>query len=180
MASTIKSVEFQGLSPIISHMATYSTSLVANAFLYKARQSGARVSHMKLQKLVFFLHAWSLASTGGSYVNERPEAWDYGPVFDSLYHELKSFGSRDIEGYLTQMNSETGLRVAQIPVFSDSAFWGLLDQVWYRYSSFSALQLSALTHEAGSPWEQARQTRSGWLPDEIIRDYYRPQIPHGN
>ena len=180
MASAIEFVEIQGLRPIIHHMATYSTNLVANAFLYKARQSGVQVSHMKLQKLVFFMHAWSLASTGASYVNERPEAWPYGPVFDSLYHELKSFGSRDIDAYLTQMNSETGERQALIPVFSDSAFWGLLEQVWNRYGSFSALQLSALTHEAGGPWEQARQTHAGWLPDEVVRDYYRPQIPHAN
>jgi uncharacterized phage-associated protein len=180
MASAIKFIEIQGLSPIIICMATYSTSLVANAFLYKARQSGVQVSHMKLQKLVFFIHAWSLASTGASYVDERPEAWPYGPVFGSLYHELKSFGSRDIDSYLMQMNSETGERQALIPVFSDGAFWGLLDQVWNRYGSFSALQLSALTHESGGPWEQARQTHVGWLPDEVVRDYYRPQIQHVN
>lgn len=161
-------------------MATYSPSLVANAFLYKALQSGVRVSHMKLQKLVFFIHAWSLASTSASYVSERPEAWTYGPVFDSLYHELKNFGSRDIDAYLMQMNSETGERQALVPVLADGAFWTLLDQVWDRYSSLSALQLSALTHEAGGPWEQSRQTGRGWLSDDIVRDHYRQQIQHVN
>lgn len=161
-------------------MATYSPSLVANAFLYKARQSGVQVSHMKLQKLVFFIHAWSLASTGASYVSEQPEAWTYGPVFDTLYHELKNFGSRDIDAYLMQMNSETGERQALVPVFTDGAFWTLLGQVWDRYSSLSALQLSALTHEAGGPWERARQTGSGWLSDDMVRDHYRPQIQHAS
>ncbi|MEY2890682.1 MAG: hypothetical protein RJA98_590 [Pseudomonadota bacterium] len=161
-------------------MARYSPSLVANAFLYKARRSGAQVSHMKLQKLVFFMHAWSLASSEASYVDEQPQAWTYGPVFDSLYHELKSFGSRDIDAYLMQMSAETGERQAMIPVLTDSAFWGLLDQVWDRYSGFSALQLSALTHEAGGPWEQARQSHAGWLQDDIVRDYYRPQLQNGN
>lgn len=161
-------------------MATYSPSLVANAFLYKARNSGAQVSHMKLQKLVFFMHAWSLASTGSSYVSERPEAWTYGPVFDSLYHELKSFGSRDVDAFLTQMNPAAGERQPMIPVLSDTEFWNLLNQVWDRYSPLSALQLSALTHEAGSPWEKARQTKSGWIRDELVRDYYRPQLQHVN
>ena len=178
MATAIEFIEIQGLRPIIHFMATYNTSLVANAFLYKARQSGAQVSHMKLQKLVFFMHAWSLASSGESYVNETPEAWTYGPVFDSLYHELKNFGSRDIDSYLTQMNSETGERQTLVPVFTDTAFWGLLDQVWDRYSPLSALQLSALTHEAGGPWEQARRSGRGWLSNDIVRDHYRPQIPH--
>lgn len=159
-------------------MTAYSPSLVANAFLFKALQSSVRVSHMKLQKLVFFIHAWSLASKGSSYVNEQPEAWTYGPVFDTLYHELKSFGSREIDGYLMQMNPQTGERQALIPVLTDGEFWSLVDQVWARYGAFSALQLSALTHEAGGPWEQARKMGSGWLSDENIRDHYRPQIQH--
>jgi uncharacterized phage-associated protein len=157
-------------------MAQYSPSLVANAFLYKAQLTRAQVSHMKLQKLVFFVHAWSLAATGSSYVSERPEAWTYGPVFDSLYHELKNFGSGNINTYLTQMNPESGERQAMLPVFSDNAFWELLNQVWDRYSHFSALQLSALTHEPGGPWEQARQAHVGWLADESILNYYKPMI----
>jgi uncharacterized phage-associated protein len=157
-------------------MSAYRPSLVANAFLYKARQSGVQITHMKLQKLVFFVHAWSLATTGASTVNERPEAWPYGPVFDSLYHELKTFGSRSIDAYLTQMNPQTGERQAQMPVVSDTAFWGLLEQVWERYSPLSAMQLSALTHEAGSPWEAARKAQTIWLSDEAIRTYYGAQL----
>ncbi|MCI1012241.1 DUF4065 domain-containing protein [Herbaspirillum sp. C7C2] len=131
---------------------------------------------MKLQKLVFFIHAWSLVSVGSSYVGERPEAWPYGPVFDSLYHELKNFGSSDINTYLTQMNPQTGERQALMPIASDQAFWSLLNQVWDRYGYFSALQLSALTHEPGGPWEQARQNNLGWLSDDAIRNHYGRQI----
>lgn len=159
-------------------MSNYSPSLVANAFLYKAKQGGAQVSHMKLQKLVFFMHAWSLASVGQSFVSEGPQAWPYGPVFESLYHHLKNFGSSSVDSYLTQMNPVTGERQAQIPVFTDNEFWGLLEQVWQRYNSFSALQLSALTHEAGGPWEKARQSQVVSISDEAVREYYKPQIAH--
>lgn len=154
----------------------YSPSLVANAFLYKAQQSGVPLTHMKLQKLVFFMHAWSLALRNQSMVTERPEAWQYGPVFDSLYHELKGNGSRAVTDYLAQMNPETGIRQGMIPVLNDTDFWGMLEQVWARYGGFSALQLSALTHEAGGPWEQARQTGTGWLSDDQVREHYRQQV----
>ncbi len=160
-------------------MDSYSPSLVANAFLYKAQQSHVHLSHMKLQKLVFFMHAWSLAAHGESVVSERPEAWTYGPVFDSLYHELKTYGSRNIDAFLTQMNRETGERQALIPVLRDTPFWALLDEVWERYSPLSALQLSALTHESGGPWEKARRSGNGWLADEIVRDHYKAQLQHG-
>jgi len=160
-------------------MSAYSPSLVANAFLYKARQSGAQLSHMKLQKLVFFMHAWSLALAGGSVVAARPEAWTYGPVFDTLYHELKGFGSRPVDGYLVQMNPLSGQREAQIPHQADEGFWRLLDQVWGRYSPLTALQLSELSHEPGGPWEQARKALKLQLDDEVVRDFYRAKLAHG-
>lgn len=159
-------------------MFTYSPSLIANAFLYKARQTGAQLSHLKLQKLVFFIHAWGLALKGTSPVLDSPQAWPYGPVFESLYHELKGFGSKPVDTYLLQMNPHSGQLEPQIPVHSDTDFWGLLDQVWDRYSPFSAVQLSALTHEPGGPWEKARQGQVLSLTDDAVRDYYRGKLQH--
>lgn len=161
-------------------MSTYSASLVANAFLYKARKTGASVTHMKLQKLVFFLHAWSLTLKGSSYVKERPDAWPYGPVFETLYHELKSFGSSDVDEYLTQMDGAAGERKALIPILTDTEFWGMVEQIWDRYSRFTASQLSTLTHEKGSPWEQTRSAKAVRIDDNLVRDYYMAQIPHAS
>lgn len=161
-------------------MATYPSNVVANAFLYKARQSGAQISHMKLQKLVFFAHAWSLALQGSSVVLERPEAWTYGPVFDSLYHELKSYGSRPIDNYLVQMNPRSGQREPLMPDLGDTGFWSILNQVWEKYSPLTAIQLSAITHEPGGPWEEARKSQSGWLDSGRVRDHYRAQLPNAS
>ena len=66
--------------------------IVANAVLYRAKLRGLAISHLKLQKLVFFTHAWRLAVHGVPAVDERPEAWEYGPVFNSLYYRLKGSG----------------------------------------------------------------------------------------
>lgn len=155
----------------------YTPRLVANAFLVKAKSEGVAVSHMKVQKLVFFLHAWSLAlRDAGSFVSEQPEAWPYGPVFDGLYHELKSYGSSNIDAYLTQLNPATGEMAAMVPSPSDTEFYRLLDQVWNRYGRFSALQLSALSHEKGGPWEQARNESARVIGDDLIRSYYKGKL----
>ena len=155
----------------------YSPRLVANAFLVKAKEAGVPVSHMKLQKLVFFLHAWTLAlREAGSLVDGKPEAWPYGPVFDGLYHELKSYGASNIGAYLTELNPATGQMAAMVPSRADTEFYQFLDQVWDRYGGFSALQLSALSHEAGGPWAQARANHAKLIDDEVIRDYYRGKL----
>lgn len=158
----------------------YSPRLVANAFLVKAKKAGVPVSHMKVQKLVFFLHAWSLAlRDAGSFVTEPPEAWPYGPVFDSLYHELKSYGSSNIDAYLKELNPATGQMAAMVPNSADTEFYRFLDQVWDRYGNFSALQLSALSHEAAGPWAQAREKHARVIDSDMIRNYYRGKLHSG-
>ena len=152
----------------------YSPRIVANAFLWKKGAAG--LSHMKLQKLVFFVHAWALALNNQRLVTESPEAWPYGPVFTSLYHELKQFGSQNITMLLQELNPATGQLAALIPNEKDATFWSLFDRVWDRYGRLSAMQLSSLTHETGGPWERARSNFAGEIRDEWIADYYRAQL----
>jgi uncharacterized phage-associated protein len=161
-------------------MLVYAPSLIANAFLYKARGAGARLSHMKLQKLVFFVHAWGLALHGESHLSERPQAWPYGPVFETLYHQLKEFGSSDVAVYLKQMNPQTGRIEALIPSREDAGLWDLLEQVWKRYGHFSAIELSALTHEPGGPWEASRNAQQLTLSDDQVKSHYRGKLQHAS
>jgi len=158
-------------------MGRYPPDVIVNALLYHAaRQRGGSLrdmTHMKLQKLVFFMHAWGLALYEKSPVSEQPQAWEYGPVFSSLYHILKTYGSTPVTDGLEQMNPATGQMVPMIPPMEDHHFWQLLGQVWERYGGFDAFDLSALTHEDDSPWASARNAKRGFLDDDEITDFYR-------
>jgi uncharacterized phage-associated protein len=160
-------------------MMAYAPRLVANAFLVDAKKRGVGLTHMQLQKLVFFIHAWSLALKRASFLNERPEAWKYGPVFESLYHELKAYGSQNVGNLLTEFNPSTGTFLAMVPSPQDQDFWSLFEQVRERYGRFSAMELSALSHEKGGPWEQARGAMVGDIPDDWIADFYRSKLNPG-
>jgi len=164
---------------------TYEPAVIANAFIYMARETGVpsprSLTHMKLQKLVFFVHAWGLALHGKSPLSERPQAWEYGPVFDSLYHVLKSHGSRPVEEYLVKMNPATGQRQAMMPARTNHTFWNLLEQICAQYGNLSALQLSDLSHEPDGPWEKARAMHNGWLDDKQVTAFYREKLTnHAN
>lgn len=158
---------------------SYPASIVANAVLQHAWGRGMSVDHMKLQKLVFFVHAWHLALAGSDgAVAEPVEAWKHGPVFASLYHRLKQYGRAPVDQYLSDLDPVTGELKPMVPSQQDGQFWRVFEQVMERYEHFNALQLSALSHESGGPWEQARSKLQGQIPNESIRQHYISQLAH--
>src|SRR5262245_29920187 len=78
---------------------TYSALAVANYFLDLAKAKGLALDPMKLQKMIFFAHGWSLALYDEKLIDEPIQAWQYGPVVQSVYHEFKSFGAARIDSF---------------------------------------------------------------------------------
>lgn len=124
---------------------------MANVFdvsAYILRQTGP-ITHMKLQKLVYYSQAWSLVWDEKPLFREEIEAWANGPVCPDLY--------RAHQGEYT-ITSEPGgnrdrLRRAERET---------IDAVVEVYGKKTALWLSALTHRE-KPWRHARRG----LPDGV-------------
>lgn len=134
------------------------------AELVVARQP--RIPAMKLQKLIYYAHAWHLAITDEPLVTDyRFKAWAMGPVLPTVWHARKSEGSR--------------ARSTWVPDSSE-LIDEILDLVNEQYGSLSGNELSALTH-AETPWVHARgETPEGDaseapLDDSEIARFYREQ-----
>jgi uncharacterized phage-associated protein len=169
----------------------YSAKAVANYFLELAEAEGKTLSPMKVQKLVYFAQGWCLAITGRSLIDEQVEAWSYGPVIPSLYHAFKRYGY----GAITEpaeriwVDDDDWLNFHRTtPTLPDEEsdpdvefVKQLLKKVWDVYGKYSAIQLSNLTHEEGSPWYQLnreydRQIPKGTdIPRKMMRDFFRKQ-----
>jgi uncharacterized phage-associated protein len=152
----------------------YKPSYVANSFLARARQEGIKdVDPLKIQKLVYFFHGWFLATRDAPGVGELFEAWPYGPVLSSLYRQFKNCGSRPIEGYALDLDPTTGEYRSLMISPEDIRFTEVFERVWNRYKNLSGLQLSSLTHEAGTPWYSARHAGLAYLSNDEIGAYFR-------
>jgi len=144
---------------------------VANHVLWRANKDAVDISPMKLQKILFFLHGWYLAVTGQGLIDEGFAKWRYGPVIPSVYRELKHYGGSPIEEYIRQYDPNSKdfipyfVNTNALPRFSE-----ILERVWAQYSGLSAIQLSSITHEAGSPWDVAVQDSR--IDDQTIRNYF--------
>ena len=90
---------------------SYPAKAVANYFIDIARCEGEQLSPMKIQKLVYFAHGWYLALYDEPLLDEKIEAWRYGPVVPSLYHEFKRYGSGTIERYAIDFEANNGFRI---------------------------------------------------------------------
>lgn len=155
----------------------YSAKAVANYFLSKYRKHG--ISPLKIQKLVYLSHGWHLAFYDDPLVDdEYPEAWQYGPVFASLYHEFKYRGRLPIFDLATEIGIDLRKSTPKIPK-SDTRVRELLDKVWEVYGEFSGIELSAMCHEPDSPWEKTWKGAGGKknanIRDEEIKAYYKEQ-----
>src|SRR4051812_39910789 len=74
----------------------YPAAAIANEFLRLAKEDKAQISPLKLQKLVYFAHGWYLALAGKPLIEERVQAWQFGPVIPTLYREFKRYGNSPI------------------------------------------------------------------------------------
>ena len=137
--------------------------LIAQYFLRRAHDSDAALTPMQVLKLVYIAHGWYLALNFKPLVNEDIQAWQYGPVIPSRYHEYKSFGGRALTS------------VPDMYPLIEPSEATVMDEVWEGYGRRSGPSLSTLTHEPGSPWETTvRESGIGAvISNDLIQDFYR-------
>jgi uncharacterized phage-associated protein len=94
----------------------FPAEAVANEFLELAKKDGEALSPMKLLKLVYFAHGWHLALTGEPLIEEPVQAWQFGPVIPSIYHQFKRFGSGPINEFalVDQFSTTDGFQLRRL------------------------------------------------------------------
>ena len=165
--------------PIFTTIAMYSSRQIANYFIKKSQASGQELTPMKLIKLCYIAHGWYLGLYGQQLLSEIIYAWKYGPVIDTIYKDFKQYGSNQITELLFEENQKN----YPLP---DNKIMPFLDAIWNAYGGFNAIELSAMTHEKGTPWDTVWNIRGGKnqqyaiIPNDIIEEHYKSKIAAEN
>ena len=162
----------------------YEPHNVANNLLQIAKRNGEDLSPMKLQKLVYFSHGWNLGLGHGPLSTEEAQAWQWGPVFPSLYQAVKTWGSGAILQPITRVviqprrpGQRRKREVITPYIDEDDEFTlALLQRVWEVYGGMTAMQLSTLSHKEDGPWALAQRERKNTISNESIAAYFRGRI----
>lgn len=163
-------------------MKDFPAVIVANYFVKKGKEEGAPVEGvLKLIKLVYLAHGWHLGLFEKQpLIRERVEAWQYGPVVRSVYDAFKFCGRQKITEPAT-----TGIKEEMVPIEKLAAdeTIELLDEVWEIYGKHTGPELSKLTHEENTPWDDTRKKMGMQIyhlgvviSDEAIGNYYANRI----
>src|SRR3546814_11737053 len=82
-----------------------------------------------------------------SVVGELPQVWQHGPIYASLYDDLRAFRNEPVLNMQPSANSRTCPTVPDTDLVTLDLIKSVLDQ----YGHFDPLQLSTLCHAARSP-----------------------------
>ncbi|MEV2910044.1 type II toxin-antitoxin system antitoxin SocA domain-containing protein [Paenibacillus larvae] len=139
------------------------------------------VSHLKLQKLLYYAYATFLMATGKKLFKEPLVAFRYGPVVEEVFHKYKVNGSSQIDykedgtfciykddmivkpSYMRVASSEHGILAV-----------GCILKVLGEYQSYSAEELVEKTHQVGGPWDRVYEEGMNCeITDEVIKKYHK-------
>jgi len=134
----------------------YNILLIADYVIDHGTKSGISITHLKLQKLLYYIKVWTLVAEQ-PIVNGSFAKWKFGPVNSDVYHEYKAFGASSLRAQL------------KATPFENKKDKELVDFILDNYEPFDALTLSTFTHRE-LPWLLA--VSGDTINDEIVKKYY--------
>lgn len=122
------------------------------------------VSNLELQKLLYIAHMLHLGEFHRPLVSEAFEAWDYGPVVPSVYHQAKGFGNEPVRNVFHGSQS----------VVVNSTEMGAIKSALDSTKGFSPRRLVTITHWPEGAWAKVyKPNRYGIvIPNSLIEEEY--------
>lgn len=140
-----------------------SSHAVANKFLDLAKSQDEALTNMQLQKLVFIAQGYYLAIFSDSLYYHNTRAWQWGPVIPNLYKSLQKYG-RNIVNKTIDCDDI---------VDEKSQAFEVIKGVWNAYGHLNGSDLSALTHQKGTPWDKIWSIdKFSVIPETLIGSHY--------
>lgn len=115
------------------------------------------ITNLKLQKLLYYVQAYSLLIFGKKAYNEKIIAWSYGPVVEEIYQEYKNKHSNGIK-----------VKPEEIAEISNG-LEKIIEKVVDAYGGIEATELIDFTHEE-EPWDKTMINDE--ISTELIKEYF--------
>lgn len=113
--------------------------------IYLTQRANERNIHLnvtKLQKLLYICYGLYLSYAEEYLLDERPEAWQYGPFFPEVHKKQKE-NNDSLEVLIPRISEDR---------FKEYDF--LIDAVLEAFGTWTAMNLVEWTHQKGTAWHK--------------------------
>jgi uncharacterized phage-associated protein len=163
-----------------------SAAAVTNWFIERNQTDRIALTHLMIQKLLYFAQGWHLANFDSPLFEDPIEAWTYGPVVESVYQVLKYtekqasvtdfIPGKTYEGYSSWQEYAPKLKLHDgLAVY--------IEKFWNQYSKLDPWVLVNASHRKGTPWEQVTSSPgynrygNSLIPVELMKVHFKSQLP---
>lgn len=153
--------------------------IVANELIDVALRNGHELTHLQLQKLLYFAHGHCLAEYGVPLIEGTFVAWPYGPVHLNVYREFKEYDDEMVVPHRRIGFRQPGF----FELDRDIKVKRLIQRVIDQYGGWTAEELVSESHVAGGPWDEINQdggvttTLKTPIPNERIKLFFLKNVP---
>jgi len=141
-------------------------NMIAPVTLANYILSKRAMTHLTLQKILYLVYAECLLN-GFKISQENPLAFDYGPVFKSVYDKYK-YGRKEVISEILEPKTLLELNTTD----SYNCITDSVDNVLESTSSKEGWALVNITHAKDGPWEYVYNKigQNAILSDELIKE----------
>ncbi len=153
----------------------YDPRAVGNLLLDEA---GEPITHLALQKLLYFAHGLYLIAYKRPLVSGYFEAWQHGPVHPAVYKAFKRAGGEPITFRACRRDILTG-NETPLDEPAEPEARKIVRQVILQMGTFSPHRLRQLSHAPRAPWARIVEQGSNGIAfglrisDDLIVEHFR-------
>lgn len=133
---------------------------VANTVIRIAEEFDLTLTHLSLQKILYFVHGLYLIKKGKPLVSGYFEAWQYGPVHPLIYATFKEHGSSRLREKVGSKDMMTGV-YREVPEPDDAETRLFVTRQALTFLQMSPRRLVDLSHAKNSPWDVLTRNDAG-------------------
>lgn len=131
------------------------------------------ITHLKLQKLIYFAQGIYLAYTDNALFKEKIQAWQHGPVVPNVYSLFSVYGKDEISKKLSKEELDT---ISQIEKDNDISM--VLNYVYNNFGIYTAWQLREISHEVNGPWDITVKEKglNSEIDKKLMKNYFKKYV----
>lgn len=126
------------------------------------------ITHLKIQKLVYYAQGLHLAYFEKPLFDENIEAWKHGPVVKELYDSFKQYGRKDL------MLVFNDIQESDLDLSDNEKY--IIKMAFNEYGAYSAIGLRQKTHNEPTWLETYKPLKNIVIHKDKIKEFFIEQI----